>query len=157
MIGNELEWYSKAGYDVVKEKMRCSVSGVVEGGHSFCPFGEVINDDNNVFVTIVGEGITSHEFDAPFTKRVSSDDWMKKSRGCSGFVGVKLKLLTSFDDVNAIVKQGRPKVTCSNNIMSSGYSRKMAPTCTVVVVIQDSINLINGQALTKNGVDPSPV
>jgi hypothetical protein len=52
MIGNELEWYSKGGYDVVKEKMCCSVSSVFEGGHSFCPFGEVINDDNNVFVTI---------------------------------------------------------------------------------------------------------
>jgi hypothetical protein len=74
MIRNELEWYSKARYDVVKEKTRCGVSGVVEGGHSFCPFGEVIDCDNNVFVTIVGGGITSHEVDAPFTKRVGSDD-----------------------------------------------------------------------------------
>ena len=69
MVGNKLEWYSKTGYDVVEEKMRCSVSGVVEGGHSFGPFGEVINDDNNVFVTITGGGITSHKVDAPFTKR----------------------------------------------------------------------------------------
>jgi hypothetical protein len=68
MIKNELERYAKAGDDVVKEKMRCSVSGVVEGGHGFCPFGEVINSDNNVFVTIDEGGITSHEGDAPFTK-----------------------------------------------------------------------------------------
>jgi hypothetical protein len=53
---------------VVKEKTRCSVSSVVEGGHSFGPFGEVINGDNNVFVAIVGGGITSHKVDTPFTK-----------------------------------------------------------------------------------------
>jgi hypothetical protein len=157
MIGNKLEWYSKARYDVVEEKTRCGVSGVVEGGHRFCPFGEVIDYDNNVFVTIVGGGVTSHEVDAPFTKRVGSDDWMKKSRWCSGFVGVKLTLLTSFHSVNAIVKQGRPKVTCSDNLLSSGYSRNMASTCATVAVIQDSIGLINGQASTKNGVNSSPV
>jgi hypothetical protein len=135
MIRNELEGYSKAGYDVVKEKTHCSVSGVVEGGHSFCPFGEVIDGNNNVFVTIVGGGITSHEVDAPFTKRVGSDDGMKKSGGSSGFIGVELTLLTSFHGVNAIVKQGRPKVIGSDNLLSSGYARQMAPTCVVVVVV----------------------
>ena len=107
---------------MVKEKTCCSVSGIVEGGNSFSPFGEVIDCDNNVLVTITGGGITSHEVDAPFTKRVGNDDWMKKSRWCSGFVGVKLTLLASFHTVNAIVKQGRPKVTCSDNLLSSGYS-----------------------------------
>ena len=108
-------------------------------------------------MTISGGGITSHEFDAPFTKRADSNDWMKKSRWCSGFVGVKLTLLTSFHSVNAIVKQGRPKVTCSDNFLSSGYSRKMAPTCVAVVVVRDSIGLVNGQELTQNGFDPSLV
>jgi hypothetical protein len=107
---------------VVKEKMRCSVSGVVEGGHSFCPFGEVINSENNVFVTIAGGGITSHEVDAPFTKRAGSDDGMKKRGGSSGFIGVELTLLTSFHDMNEIMKQGRSKVTDSNNLLSSGYA-----------------------------------
>jgi hypothetical protein len=61
--------------------MHCSVSGVVEGGHSFCPFGEVINGDNDVFVTIAGGGITSHEVDVPFKKRVGSNDRVKKRGG----------------------------------------------------------------------------
>jgi hypothetical protein len=85
-----LEWYSEPGYDVVKEKMRCSVSGVVEGGHSFNPFGEVIDSENNVFVTIAGGGITSHKFYAPFTKGACSDDWVEKSGGSAGFVGVEI-------------------------------------------------------------------
>jgi hypothetical protein len=135
MIENELEGYSKEGYDVVKEKMCCSVSGVVESGHSFCPFGEVINGDNDVFVTIVGGGITSHEVDAPFTKRVGSNDRVKESGGSSGFIGVELTFLTSFQGMNAIMKQGRPKVTGSDNILSSGYARKMAPTSAVVAVV----------------------
>jgi hypothetical protein len=122
VVGNDLEGYSKAGYDVVKEKTRCSVSGVVEGGHSFDPFGEVVNDDNNVFVTIVGGGITSHKVDAPFTKRAGSNDWVKKSGGSSGFVGIDLTLLTSFHGMNEIMKQGRPKVTGSDNLLSSGYT-----------------------------------
>jgi hypothetical protein len=104
MVRNELEGYSKAGYDMVKEKTHCSVSGVVESGHSFSAFGEVINGDNNVFVTIVGEGITSHKFDAPFTKRVGSNDGVKKSKGSSGFVAIELTLLTSFHGMNAIMK-----------------------------------------------------
>ena len=108
-------------------------------------------------MSIAGRGITSHEVDAPFTKRTGSDDWMKKSRWCSGFVGVKMTLLTSFHNVNAIVKQGRPKVTCSDNLLSSGYSRKMAPTCASMTVIQDSIGLVNGQESTKNGFEPLPV
>jgi hypothetical protein len=62
------------GYDVIKEKMRYNVSGVVEGGHGFSPFCEVINCDNNVFVSIAGWGITSHEVDAPFTKGACSND-----------------------------------------------------------------------------------
>ena len=135
MIGNELEGYSKLGYEVVKEEMRCSVSGVVESGHSFGPFGEVINGDNDVFVAIAGWGITSHEVDAPFIKRVGSNDRVKKSGGSPGFVGIELTLLTSFHGMNAIMKQGRPKVTGLDNLLSSGYTRKMAPTCAAMAVI----------------------
>ena len=94
MVRNELEWYSKPGYDVIEEKTRCSVSGVVESGHNFSPFGEVVDNDNNVFVTIAGGGITSHKVDAPFTKGACSNDRVKKSRGSSVFIGVELTLLT---------------------------------------------------------------
>jgi hypothetical protein len=86
-------------------------------------------------VTIAGGGITSHKVDAPFTKRVGSNDRVKKSGGSAGFVGVELTLLTSFHGMNAIMKQGRPKVTGSDNILSSGYTRKMAPTCAAMAVV----------------------
>jgi hypothetical protein len=86
-------------------------------------------------VTIDEGGIISHEGDAPFTKGVNSNDRVKKSRGSMGFVGVEMTLLTSFHVMNAIMKQGRPKVIGSDNILSSGYARQMAPTCTVVVVV----------------------
>ena len=120
---------------MVEEKTCCSVSSVVESGHGFIPFGEVIDSDNNVFVTIAGGGITSHKFDAPFTKRACSNDRVKKSGGSAGFVGIELTLLTSFHGMNAIMKQGRPKVIGSDDILSSGYTRKMAPTCTAVAVV----------------------
>jgi hypothetical protein len=129
-----LEWYFELGYDMVEEKTCCSVSGVVEGGHSFSPFGEVIDSDNNVFVTISGGGITSHKVNAPFTKGACSNDKVKKSGGV-GFVGIELTLLTSFHGMNAIMKQGRPKVTGPDNILSDGDARKMAPTGTAVAVV----------------------
>jgi hypothetical protein len=115
--------------------MRCSVSSVFGSGHSFCPFGEVINGENDVFVTIAGGGIASHEVDAPFTKRASSNDRVKKRRGSSGFIGVKLTLCTSFHGMNEIMKQGRPKVPGSDNLLSSGYTRKMAPIGITVAVV----------------------
>jgi hypothetical protein len=157
MIGNELEWYSKVGYDVIKEKMHCSVSGVVEGRNGFSPFCEVIDYDNNVFVSIARWGVTSHEVDAPFTKGAYSNDWVEKRRWCSCFFGVKLTFIASLHDVNEIVKQCRPIVTCSDDFLSSGHPRKMAPSCTAMEVVQDSIGLVNGQASIEYGADPSPI
>jgi hypothetical protein len=107
---------------VIKEKMRCSVSGVVEGGHGFIPFGEEIDYDNNVFVPIDGWGVTSHEVDAPFTKGACINDWVEKSRWCSCFVDIKLTFLALLHGMNAIVKQCRPKITCSDDFLSSRHS-----------------------------------
>jgi hypothetical protein len=70
-----------------------------------------MNCDNNVFMSIVGWGITSHEVDAPFTKGAGSNDGVEKRRWCSCFVGVKLTFLTSLHNMNLIVKQCRPKIT----------------------------------------------
>ena len=120
---------------MVEEKTRCSVSGVVESGHGFSPFGEVIHSDNNVFVTIAGGGITCHKVDAPFTKGARDNDRVKKSGGCSGFVGIELTLLTLFHIMNAIVKQGRPKITSLDNLLRGGDTGKMAPTCIAVAVV----------------------
>jgi hypothetical protein len=145
------------GYDVIKEKTHCSVSGVVEGGHGFSPFCEVIDCDNNVFVSIAGWGVTIHEVDAPFTKGACSNDCVEKRRWCLCFVGIKMTFIALLYGMNAILKQCRPKVTCSDDFLSSGNSRKMASACTTMAIIQDSIGLINSQASTKYGVDPLPI
>ena len=105
---------------MVEEKTRCSVSGIVEGGHGFRPFGEVIDSNNNVFVTIAGGGITGHKVNAPFAEGASSNDRVKKSGGSVGFVGIEMTLLTTSHGMNAVMKQGRPKVTGSDNILSCG-------------------------------------
>ena len=120
---------------MVEEKTRCCVSGVVEGGHSFGPFGEIIDSDNNVFMTIAGGGITSHKVNAPFTKGACSNDRVKKSGGSAGFVGIELTLLTSFHSMNAIMKQGRPKITGPDNLLRGGDARKVAPTYTAVAIV----------------------
>jgi hypothetical protein len=121
---------------MIKEKSRCSVNSVVEGGHSFSPFCEVIDDENNVFVSIARWGVTSHEVDGPFTKGACSNDWVEKSRWYSCFVGIKLTFIASLHGMNAIVKQCRPKITCSDDFLISGHPRKMAPTRAAMAVVQ---------------------
>jgi hypothetical protein len=54
--------------------MRCCVSNVVEVKHGFDQFGKVVDDHDNVLVSITIWMAASHEFDAPFAKWVDSDD-----------------------------------------------------------------------------------
>jgi hypothetical protein len=59
---------------VIKEKMCCSVGGVVEVRHGFSPLGEVIDCNDDVFVSIAGWRFSSHEVYAPFAEGASGDD-----------------------------------------------------------------------------------
>jgi hypothetical protein len=61
---------------VVEEKMRCCVSGIVEGRHGFDPFGKLIYFHDDVRVSITRWRIASHELYAPFAKGANNDDWM---------------------------------------------------------------------------------
>jgi hypothetical protein len=43
-----------------------SVNSVVEGRHGFGPLGELVDCNDDVFVSIAGWRISSHEIYAPF-------------------------------------------------------------------------------------------
>jgi hypothetical protein len=60
----------------LKKKMGHSLGGIVEGKHGFSPLGEVIDFHNDVFVSIAGWRVSSHEVYAPFEKGAGSDDWV---------------------------------------------------------------------------------
>jgi hypothetical protein len=64
------------GNDMVEEKMRFCVSGIIEGIHGFDPFGKVINCHDDVLVSITRWRVASHKVYAPFAKGVGGDDWM---------------------------------------------------------------------------------
>jgi hypothetical protein len=61
---------------MVEEKARCCVSGIVESGHGFSPFGKVIYYHENVLVSVTRWRMESHEVYAPFAKGVDDDDWV---------------------------------------------------------------------------------
>jgi hypothetical protein len=61
---------------MVEEKTRCCVNNVVKCGHGFDPFSKVIHIHHDVFVSIIGWRIESHEVYAPFTEGVDCDDWV---------------------------------------------------------------------------------
>jgi hypothetical protein len=67
---------------MVEEKMCRCVGRIVERGHCFIPFGEVVNDDYNVLVSIVGWRVACHEIDAPFTEGASRDYGVQEGRWC---------------------------------------------------------------------------
>jgi hypothetical protein len=58
---------------MIKEKTCCSV---LEGRHGFNPLGEVIDCNDNVFVSIARRGVASHEVYAPFAKGADINDWV---------------------------------------------------------------------------------
>ena len=61
---------------MVEKETGSSLSGAVEGGHGFCPFGEVIDDDNDVLMAVPRCGSTLHEVYGPLTKGTNSDNWV---------------------------------------------------------------------------------
>jgi hypothetical protein len=55
------------------------------------------------------------------------------------------------------MKQCGTKVSCSNDFLGSGHTREVATTSAAMEIVQVSIIFIDGEALTKNGVDPMSV
>ena len=51
---------------MVKEKVCCGVNGVVERRHGFNPLGEVIDCNDDVFMSIARQRVASHEVYASF-------------------------------------------------------------------------------------------
>jgi hypothetical protein len=54
--------------------MSSRVCCIVEGGHGFCPFGNVVENDYNILVPIVGWGIKIHEINAPLIEVANGDN-----------------------------------------------------------------------------------
>jgi hypothetical protein len=59
---------------MVEEEVCCSVSGVVKCRHGFNPLSEVIDCDDDVFVSIATRRVASHEVYAPFEKGAGNND-----------------------------------------------------------------------------------
>jgi hypothetical protein len=51
---------------MVEENTHCYVSGIVESGNGFRPFGKVIDYQDNVLLSITRWRIVSYEVYAPF-------------------------------------------------------------------------------------------
>jgi hypothetical protein len=56
--------------------------------------------------------------------------------------------------VDAIMKQSGTKVPCSNDFSGSGHTQEVTTTSVIVAIVQDSINFIDGETSSKDGIDP---
>jgi len=135
MVKHEMEGDFVASNGMVKEEVIHNLCLVVECWHGFIPFGEVVNEDYDVFMPIVGWRVASHEINTPFSKGACLDDCMKRSMWYSIFICIKLTFVTIIDAMNAFIKQRGPKVTNSNHFLCSGHVEEVTSTCASVTVI----------------------
>ena len=122
MISDNLTWDTEPSDNLVEHEEGCSLPIGFYSRHGFDPLGNVIDNHDDVLIPPNRSWVSIDEIYPPLGEGTDSNDWVKKSRWCSCFVGVKLTFLASLHDMNAIVKKYRPKVTCSDNLLSNGYS-----------------------------------
>ena len=61
---------------MVEGKTRCRVNFAIECGHGIDPFGEIVENHNNLFVAINRGRINCHEIDHPLIEGTNSDNGM---------------------------------------------------------------------------------
>jgi len=61
---------------MVEKEASYGVCHVVEHRHGFDPFGELVNDHNDILVVITRWRVACHKVHAPFAKGTDSDDRM---------------------------------------------------------------------------------
>lgn len=89
---------------MVEEKMSDRQSCVVESGHGLFPFGKVINCDDDVMMPSGGCKFSLLEINGPFTIGANCNDKVKGGHWCSHFRGKYLKVGTTHDSQDAIMK-----------------------------------------------------
>lgn len=52
---------------MIKEEEGCSSCGVIECGHGFSSFGEIVNNHDNILMVIRRWGSALHKVNSPFT------------------------------------------------------------------------------------------
>ena len=65
-VRNKLFWNLESSDNIVKEEKGCSSHGVIECGHEFNPFDEIVNDHISILMVIFIWGSKFHKFSSPF-------------------------------------------------------------------------------------------
>jgi hypothetical protein len=55
------------------------------------------------------------------------------------------------------MKQRGPEVPCSNAFLGGGHAQEVATASATMEIVQDSLNIVNGQTSVKDGVYPASI
>lgn len=143
--------------NMVEEELGAGLNGIVESGHCFGPFGEVVNCNDNILMFVAKGGETFHEFNAPFAKWANSNDRVEGSEWRSCFGGIYLEIGAVFNYKNAITKEGGPKVASVDYLLGNGHIKEVGSTSTCVVIIEYVFGLGMSEETTEKGVYSSLV
>ena len=125
----------------------------IECRHGINPFSEIINHRNDVLMTLDQGGITSHEVHRPLAQGNDCDHEMQRCERSPCFWGKSLTTATVFNCMDAIGKDGRPKITGMDNLLGNNQTREVATRGSTVIVIQYFFSLIMGEEMTRYGID----
>ena len=116
--------------NMIEKYESCSFSHTIEYWHGFNPLTEVINNHNDVFMVVDRRRVTSHEVNFPFAEGTECDDMM-----CPYIWGKDMEIVTLFNYMDAIDKDGGPKINAIEYILSGIQTREVATTCSTMEVI----------------------
>ena len=97
--------------NVVEKEKRCNIGLTVEGRHGFDLFGEVINNQNDVFMAVDRRRVAGHEVNHPLVEGTDIDNRMQRRGRCSFLWGKELVIAIVFNCMDVIEKDGGPEIT----------------------------------------------
>jgi hypothetical protein len=62
--------------DIIEKEVGHHIFCIVESRHGFSPFGEVVNKQNYVFVTVSRWGVACNGLNASFVEGVGCNGWV---------------------------------------------------------------------------------
>ena len=111
VVSDNLLWNSEASDDLVENEKRCSFSVSFEGRHCRCPLGEVINNDNDIFVPPSQNWIARHVIHPPRSEGAHHNDGKQWIRMRQQFLGVEMTRMMTLHNLQIIFKDHGLEIT----------------------------------------------
>jgi hypothetical protein len=117
MVSDNLLRNLKPSYDLIKNEKCCSFPIISEHWHSLSPFGEVVDDHDNVMMPPSRSQIACHKIHPPLGDRANSNNEEHGSVMHAHFLSEDLTWMKFLYHLNTIFENHGPKILDAQNIL----------------------------------------